>query len=331
MLEGRERRLVTAVAVGEVGDHDARSDILWDWFPIDIFEALGFANGMPVGSPCVEFVDGDGGVLWRHAVNFGHPVFYRNRPIIDPEAHGGVGELLARFLFLPKGGRLYLRAAMSHAVRGGLRSQDTEDRLASLFRGLESVCKAQGLAAQNLAHQLDGKNRALAERVLEGAAWDLRSAAARTRSGGDVRQAQALETIASRVRNADNKDKNFGSQLQELLDRLGLHDAEAMEAHPRASGGWLQTVNRCRNDVVHNGFLDIFCGAYDEEEIEGIMVHLHDLLARVVLKLLDYGGTYQPTITMSLTDRTIDWVTPDTSPASLGTFGASRGNSAAGA
>ena len=319
LRKGGERRRITAVAVGEVGDRDAFSAALWDWFPIDIFEALGFANGIPVGSPVVEFVDADGAILWRHAVNFGHPVSYWGRPVIDTEAHGGVGELLTRFLSWDKGGRLYLRAAMSHAMRGGLRSHDTEDRLASLFRGLESVCKAQGFAAQNLAHQLDGSNRALADRVLEGAARDLRSAAARTRGGGDARQARALETIASRVRNANNKDKNFGSQLQELLDRLGLHDVVAMEA-ARAPGGWLQTVNRCRNDVVHNGFLDIFCGAYDEEEIEGMMIHLHDLLVRVVLRLLGYGGTYQPTIAMALADKTTDWVSPDTPPPSLGYF-----------
>ena len=320
LREGGERRLLTAVAVGEVGEHDARLEPLWDWFPIDIFEALGFANGIPVGSPCVEFVDADGGVLWRHAIDFGHPVSYRQRSVIDAEAHGGVGELLTRFLSLDKGGRLYLRAAMSHTMRGGLRSQDTEDRLASLFRGLECVCKAQGLAAQNLADQLDSENRELAERALEDAARDLRSAAATVRGGCDARQAQALETIASRVRNANNMDKNFGSQLQELLGRLGLHDAEVMEVHASAPGGWLQTVNRYRNDVVHNGYLDIYHDDHDEEMVEGAMIHLHDLLVRVVLKLLGYGGTYQPTVTMSLSDRTIDWVTPVTSPASLGYF-----------
>lgn len=320
LREGGARRRVTAVAVGEVRDHDAQSAPLWEWFPIDIFEALGFANGTSVGSPCVELVGAEGGVLWRHAINFGHPVFYRQRPIIDTEAHGGVGELLTRFLSWDKGDRLYLRAAMSHAMRGGLRSQDTEDRLASLFRGLECVCKALGLAAQNLGDQLDSENRELAERTLESAAWDLRSAAVRTRGGGDARQAQALVTIASRVRNANNMDKNFGSQLRELLDRLELRDAEVMETHPSEAGSWLQTVNRYRNAVVHNGYLDIYREDYDEEEIEGAMIHLHDLLVRVVLKLLGYGGTYQPTVTMSLSDRTIDWVTSAASPASLGYF-----------
>ena len=141
--------------------------------------------------------------------------------------------MLTRFLSLDKGGRLYLRAGMSHAMRGGLRSQNTEDRFASLFRGLECICKAQGMAAQNLADQLDSENRELAEHTLHGAARDLRSAAMKTRGGGDVRQAQVLETIAVRVRNANNMDKNFGSQLRELLDRLQLRDVEAMEANPR--------------------------------------------------------------------------------------------------
>lgn len=324
LLEGRERRLVTAVAVGEVGDRDARRSALWDWFPIDIFEVLGFANGIPVGSPCVEFRDAQGGILRRHAINFGHPVFYKGRPVIDAGVHGGVGELLTRFLSLPAGERLYLRAAMSHATRGGLRSQDIEDRLASLFRGFESVCKAQGLDGQNLAQELDEENRALVQRTLRNVAQELRAAATSMRSEHDTRQAEALDAIASRVQSANNKDKSFGSQLRELLGRLGLYDAEAMETHPwvrtggTAPASWLQTVNRYRNDVVHDGYLDIYGGSYDEEQIEGAMVHLHDLLVRVVLKLLGYGGDYQPTVSMSLASKTIDWVTPETPPASLG-------------
>ena len=70
--------------------------------------------------------------------------------------------------------------------------------------------------------------------------------------------------------------------------------------------------------MVHNGYLDIYRDDYEEEEIEGVMIHLHDLLVRVILKLLGYDGTYQPTVAMSLSDRTVDWVTPATSPASLG-------------
>lgn len=326
LLKGRERRLVTAVGVGEVGDHDTRCQALWEWFPIDIFEVLGFACGTPVGAPCIEFRDAEGDILCRHAINFGHPVFYKSRPVIDAEVHGGIGELLTRFLSLPAGERLYLRAAMSHAMRGGLRSQDTEDRLASLFRGFESVCKAQGLAVQNLANELDEENRALVERTLGNAAQGLRSAAARMRNEGDARQAEALDAIASRVRSANNKDKSFGSQLRELLGRLGLHDAEAMEAHVRtlthqdAPASWLQTVNRYRNDVVHEGYLNVFGGSHEEEQIEGTMIHLHDLLVRVVLKLLGYSGTYQPTVSLSLSSQTVDSVTPERDPSSLGYF-----------
>lgn len=37
------------------------------------------------------------------------------------------------------------------------------------------------------------------------------------------------------------------------------------------------------------------------------MIHLHDLLVRMVLKLLGYGGTYQPTVSVSLDSRRINW------------------------
>ncbi len=322
-----KRRVVTAVAVGEVSNHDTSSwAALAEWFPIDLLEVLEFASGIPVGSPGIQIRDAEGDLLTRYAITSGHPVFYSGRAVIDGEVHGGIGELLTRFLFLPVGERLYLRAAMSHAMRGGLRAQNTEDRLASLFRGFECVCRAQGFGTQNLANELDGENRELVEQILNNAAQQVRAAAERARSERDDRQRDVLGTIASRVQNAKNMDKSFNSQLRELLDHLGLHDAEVADVYFRAragenlSGSWLQAINRYRNAVVHHGFLNVFGGGYDEEEIQAVMVHLHDLLTRVVLKLLGYTGTYQPTVTRSRSSRKVDWLTPDTSPSLLGYF-----------
>ncbi len=100
---------------------------------------------------------------------------------------------------------------------------------------------------------------------------------------------------------------------------LGLARFRA-HTHQDASASWLQTVNRYRNAVVHDDYLDIFGGGHGEELIESALIHLHDLLVRVVLKLLGYGGAYQPTVSTSRDSRTIDWVKPETPPASLGYY-----------
>ena len=328
LRERTEARLVTAVAVGEVGGHDTNR--LVDWFPLDIHEALGLATGVRIGSPYVEFHDAEGRFLWRDRINFGHPVFKEARATIDGRLHGGIGELLTCYLAKPVAERTFLKATMHHAVQGGAISMATEDRLASLFRefetvcaGLESVRGVQGLRTQDLASALDAENRNLVDHTLREAADRIRNAARRTRDGGHGEQANALDAIVDKVHNAKNREKKFGLQLSTLLRLLRLHDEGVANGHLLAAGtagpqqSWAQLVSWCRGAVIHEGFLDVY-GAHDEAEIDDLVLHTHDLLLRVVLKLIGYEGTYQPPTSMSLDSRTLDWVTPDTDPLTLG-------------
>ncbi len=52
------------------------------------------------------------------------------------------------------------------------------------------------------------------------------------------------------------------------------------------------------------------------------MFHLHDILTRIVLKRLNYDGTYQPMVAKVLVDVQPDWVRADIPPARLGYPGA---------
>jgi hypothetical protein len=121
LREGKKRRLVTAVAVGEVCGHDAEA--LEKWFPIDLHEALGLATEAQVGSPYIEFRDAERRWLERHHIHFGHPVFQRRRghATIDEQIHRGTGALLTRYLSIPITERTYLSAAMSARLPGALR------------------------------------------------------------------------------------------------------------------------------------------------------------------------------------------------------------------
>jgi hypothetical protein len=68
--------------------------------------------------------------------------------------------------------------------------------------------------------------------------------------------------------------------------------------------------------------LDILAAGHDWEEIEEIAAirnHLHDALARVVLKILEFDGGYTPGVVSQYVDpRSVDWVKPSFSAQALG-------------
>jgi hypothetical protein len=108
-----------------------------------------------------------------------------------------------------------------------------------------------------------------------------------------------------------------------LLASLGLYDEAAADEHfptlvPKGPQSWSDAASMYRNAVVHDGYLDSFGEAYREEDAEDFALHMHDLLIRVLLKLVGYEGNYQPATTMARDTRKLDWVEANTAPHSLG-------------
>jgi hypothetical protein len=69
---------------------------------------------------------------------------------------------------------------------------------------------------------------------------------------------------------------------------------------------------------MHVGYFDTDEGHHDLDDIVRIFFHLHDILIRIVFKMLQYGGAYQPpVIHMTAAERT-DWVNVYTSASRLG-------------
>jgi hypothetical protein len=65
--------------------------------------------------------------------------------------------------------------------------------------------------------------------------------------------------------------------------------------------------------------LDILEAGNDWEEIAAIRNHLHDALARVVLKILEFDGGYTPgVVSQYVGPRSVAWVKPSFSAQALG-------------
>lgn len=128
--------------------------------------------------------------------------------------------------------------------------------------------------------------------------------------------AQVVTTSAS-------KDNAFGISVAKLIGQFGFPDHNVAEpfflAHHGGRGpGFFSALSWVRGKVVHGGHFDFTSEGDDIDEIVALSRHLHDLVLRILLKLLNYGGLYQPTVITMRAAEPIDWIKADHTPSRLG-------------
>ena len=117
-------------------------------------------------------------------------------------------------------------------------------------------------------------------------------------------------------------ERAFGLAVLDLLTRFNLADAQVAEGYfannPNTyKDSWATTLTRYRGASLHQGYFEIQ-DAEDLHKTHQVLQHLHDILVRLIFKMLKYEGPYQP-LTMSLTaSEPVDRVKADTRPDHLG-------------
>lgn len=325
LMEGRERSSVTAVMVGEVSSKSIEFVDLNEWFPFDFLRLLGFTTGTRVGAPWIEFRDAQGGLVRRFHGRWGQSPFSRGRRIIEEGIHSGQGYLLSLYQSSPERGNSFLSVVLKHIVQGGTYGQSLEDDTVYLCRALDGLCDHYGFKTQYLLQELDEERQEAVRVSLQKAAHEIRSTARAAARDGLPDQSRVLEKIAERVRsNAANKDVDFGLAVASLLNHFNLPDADIIDAHyganPRPDGiqTWSGVLSHYRGTTMHRGFYDISGQRHDFNDILIINDHLHDILVRIIFKIIGYEGTYQPPVIKMTSDARADWVTPDLSAERLG-------------
>lgn len=322
LMSRRERTMVTAVMVGAAGPRPIELADLQQWSAFDLLSVLGVATGIEVGAPWVELRDAQGKLVRRLHMTVGQPQFSYGRAAIREGIHGTAGHLLNKYQSSPGRGKPHLLASMNYLIKAGRDGLTLEDRFDLLCRGFENLCDTYGVTRQDLLRELDSSNATKVKEVLEEGANQIRSIAAVVRAS-DFRQSSVLERIAERTKTTPiGVDRIFGLAVTELLKRFSLPDAEIAEKHYATNPSlyastWAQKLSYYRGACLHRGYLDL----QDEKDLHRayqLILHLHDILLRLILNMVGYDGTYQPmTITLTAA-QPVDWVKPDTSPQSLG-------------
>jgi hypothetical protein len=317
LVEGKEGSKTTAVMIGPIGGEPVESfEQMRRWFPFDVLALLTLATGTEVGCPWVEIRDGQRRLVRRFHGGLGVRPFQKGRWLIEelpmPD-HSGIkamGRLIERACSYSKElGQTFLRVAIVHLTRARYEDQTLDDSISHLVRGFETLCKRYRTNEQVLSHSLGAALRKDVEDILDNAARqikDLKKAAGVADSG----ELAALDRISARARSADEKDKAFGVAVVDLIKKFRLADAQILEDHYRARTiGWGAILAHYRGDVTHHGYLDILEAGHNWEEIAAVRNHLHDVLARVILKILEFDGGYSPgVVTQRVMPLTVDWV-----------------------
>jgi hypothetical protein len=324
LVEGKERHQTTAVMVGPVGGRPSEDlEQLRTWYPFDLLSLLTLATGTEVGAPWIELRDAQGHLVRRLHGKFGVKPFRRGRRLIEekPMRSGGVkatGRLIECALTRSdKFGESFLRAAIVHLVRARHEDLSLDDGMSHVSRGLETLCKRFGVSKRNLAKDLSPTNRAEVEAILKGVHSRLTGL---SRSDESVPGSSSIDRIAQRARAADQVDNAFGVSVSQLLRAFWLPDAHILERHyGHRDMKWGTLLSHYRGDVTHHGYLDILEAGHDIYEIADVVFHLHDVLARLILKILRFDGGYRPSTSVrDVIPVTVEWVKPDSSAYVLG-------------
>jgi len=325
-LEGPTRLGVTSVMIGEVGQHSIDPDQLEDWFPFDFVSLLGLSSGNQVGAPWFEFRTVDGQLVRRVHLDLGKPNYLKGIRSINELVHRGTGALLSLTESSRHWKQSYFRVALKQLLTSGLNGFPIEDQMSHLFRALDALRMTFVPPRMIQDPRLSDASRKIVEDAMTQTLSELKSHRQAEGVRKDSPEAKALERIEQMMKNATKIDEGFGKGVLALMKfpEFALCDGDVVLKHGEAkpwpgNRSWPQALSRYRGIVMHQGYFDFRAGD-DLSIIEMFWMarHLHDIVVRMILKMLGYQGTYQPSVLDVSAQIPLDWVTPDTSPSKLG-------------
>ncbi|MCR3882763.1 MAG: hypothetical protein NUK54_00085 [Methanothrix sp.] len=332
LLKCQKRNLITAMMVGEVGTKSIDFADLDQWFPFNFLDLLGLATGNEVGGgPWIEFRDATGNLVQRIHTGLRRPIFFQGHRAIDEVFHHGTGRLLTKLQTSPHYGESYLTAVITHIVQSQSDYLWTEDRMNHLFLAFDCVCKKYELDTQDLSSKksrLDRCYQEIIETALKSAKDQILAAANDANANGYSDQCRILEEIANRAESTPSggKARSIGISISDLLKlpEFDLPDFEIVDSYyqhnPRPDGilTLSSVLSYYRGTTMHKGYFDFHNDEYKAKDVPRVRNHLYDICIRIVLKMLEYDGMYNPAGLQYKAIKSIDWVKPDTPPGELG-------------
>lgn len=317
LISFQSQKRLTALMTGELKSNQIDFDSLNRQVPINFLELLGLAVGTEVGSPWVEFRTADRELAKRIHIKFNNPIYFKGHIAIDDFCQQGIEKLLTQGQSLLHIGNSYMIAILKHCIHANSINLTIDEKLTHLFQALDCFCEIFNFKTQNLNQSLNTSQQDGIYNILKTARLDIIKI---SHTAGDNRQSQVIKKIAERTSsNPASTTRDFGLCLVDLLNLFDLPDANILEEYYQKKGkSWIDYISHCRGVEIHKGYLDFYEGEFSTKEIIIIKAHLHDILLRLIFKMVYYNGTYESPIGRTPNPKSVDWIKPNTSPKELG-------------
>ena len=301
---------LTQVMVGEVSDDELAS--------IDLLSVLGVATGNEVGASWIEYRDKNGELVSRNHSNLGIPKYLGGRSSVHGLVHReGLGELLSSSSECSHFGNSQFRIVMLNLARGAISSRDISEILYSICVAYDELANYLSVTEniEALANQLTSTNKDKVKQILQKAQKEIKTIQS---SENDATQIELLRQISEKtISQPLSKSSKFTDRLRALIElpEVELLDFHVMETQFSESDfrNWLYKINYFRNRTMHHASYHL-----PSKDIRQITQHLHDILVRIILKMLNYEGHYAPSMTAPNDREPIDWVGKSTTAQELG-------------
>lgn len=314
LKSGEKRRNTTALMVGGIS-----TVISQYWFPHDYTKLLTFATGTEVGASWLEYRDEWGGLVSRKHFPSLDSCYTKGYSAIEDS----LGKLISLASKFSEFNETYFRVFLNQMSHLAL-SFHYENRMMILsrtFEGLyEHLNKIHGLWSKNLMVNLpDSYKTEVTKIIREAKSKMMKLSRKANKEGLSEEVVYSVERIAKRLNDVNNTDDDFGTKALRMLNWYKMPDADIMEKYYQDTKGisWAGYLSKMRNDPIHDGYFSIQDGTHDSDEISNAQDHLHDILARIMLKILNYDGEYKSKV-KDHRNRNVDWVTETASAHELG-------------
>ena len=320
LKSGGEESLLTAIVVGE---HDGTTVSLNNWseyLPIRLLPILSLATGSRVTAPWIEFRDPDGKLLRRLHINLAHPTYRQGHAVLGQGVQQESLSLLLSKAQQSSHLNMRLFSVISQIMQANRLSyyENIEDAMSHIFRAIDTLCEYAGFRDQNdLYDLLDDADRRIAKKIYSTASSRLEKLAKKIENQ-DI--AYHMRVAANRIHDTRISRPGFGIALSRLMENLGFPDSKILNTYYQGrDNNWLETLQHYRNKIMHESWFQWDKKHPEIMELAAMTFHLHDIVVRIVLKLLEYDGEYIPSIIKKRgISYPVDWVMNQTPPQELG-------------
>jgi len=270
---------------------------------------LSFASGSYVGVPWIELRASNGRLVSRlhTSISWEQLPYQKGIISLDQSRGWGITNLLTN-------APLKIEQNLREAIRLSIKIRHynhLSDIMTDLFRAFDTITITYRDAKHKFKPLIDPCRYRAIEKIIEEAYKRIKEVGEKTH--GEEKNAINNTIANNAIREALNPKKT--TLTQAIVEFIQSHDLNDMKVVPDIET-WVNKVNSYRNQVIHEVYFDFEDTTKNQSFSEAgtYLVHLYDLLIRIILKMLNYHGIYKSYLKDGIVR--VDWVQPTTTPPS---------------